>query len=123
MVHILIVLYFVLILINSTFQRAKLKVKLLELKEEEYQAVQDKQYLKADSLTNEINLLHQEIIKLSEKPQIMISEEVKEKDDPETMIKCLSIICTMMQSITTLTPTISNLMQIGLDSLNVCICV
>ncbi|OAD60372.1 Condensin complex subunit 3 [Eufriesea mexicana] len=101
-------------------KRAKLKVKLLEMKEDEYQAIQDKQYLKADSLKNEINLLNEEIIKLSKQPQIsqITNEEIKEKNDSETMIKCLSIICTMMQSVHTLTPTLRSLMQIALDSLD-----
>lgn len=106
---------------KNSFQRVKLKVKMLEMKEEEYQAIQDKQYLKADSLKNQINLLNEEIMKLSEKPQTtqMTNEEIKEKNDPETMIKCLSIIYTMMQSVHTLTPTLRSLMQIALDSLDV----
>ncbi|XP_033356774.1 condensin complex subunit 3 [Bombus vosnesenskii] len=102
-------------------KRAKLKVKLLELKEEEYQAIQDKQYLKADGLKNQINELNKEIVKLSEKPQVtqtIVNEEIKEKSDSATMIKCLTIICTMMQSVTSLTPTLKSLMQIALDSLD-----
>ncbi|KOC59737.1 Condensin complex subunit 3 [Habropoda laboriosa] len=98
--------------------RAKLKVKLLELKEEEYQAIEEKQYLKADSLKNQINSLTEEITKLSKQPDIVTIEEIKEKNDPETMIKCLSIICTMMQSVNALTPTLRSLMQIALDSLD-----
>ncbi|CAD1469487.1 unnamed protein product [Heterotrigona itama] len=101
-------------------KRAKLKVQLLELKEEEYQAIQDKQYLEADNLKNQINKLNEEIIKLSEKPQTetIINEEIKEKSDSATMIKCLTIICTMMQSVTALTPTLKSFMQIALDSLD-----
>ncbi|XP_076234312.1 chromosome associated protein G [Calliopsis andreniformis] len=99
-------------------QRAKLKVRLLELKEEEYQAIQDKKYLKADSLKNEITELNEKIVKLSETPQVIVTEEIKEKNDPETMIKCLTIMCTMMQSVTTLTPTLRSLMQLALDSLD-----
>lgn len=94
---------------------------MLELKEEEYQAIQDKQYLKADSLKNEIISLTKEIEKLSEQNQVttIVNEEMKEKSDSKTMIKCLTIICTMMQSVTTITPTLRSLMQIALDSLDV----
>ncbi|CAK9813926.1 Condensin complex subunit 3 [Anthophora quadrimaculata] len=98
--------------------RAKMKVKLLELKEEEYKAIEEKQYLKADSLKNQINSLTEEITKLSKQPDIVTMEEIKEKNDPETMINCLSIICTMMQSVTALTPTLRSLMQIAFDSLD-----
>ncbi|XP_076748823.1 chromosome associated protein G [Xylocopa sonorina] len=103
------------------FQKAKLKVKLLELREEEYQAITEKQYLKADKLKNEINLLNEEILKLSEKDMeipLTNNEEIKEKCDSETMIKCLNILCTMMQSVTALTPTLRGLMQIALDGLD-----
>ncbi|XP_033333688.2 chromosome associated protein G isoform X2 [Megalopta genalis] len=104
---------------DLTLKRAKLKVKLLELKEEEYQAIQNKQYLRADELKNEIDTLNGEIMKLSEEPQLVtVMEEMKEKTDSETMIKCLTIICTMMQSVTSLTPTIRSMMQITLDSLD-----
>ncbi|XP_076666914.1 chromosome associated protein G [Andrena cerasifolii] len=102
-------------------KKAKLKMKLLELKEEEYQAIQDKQYLKADTLKNKIITLNEEIIKLSDTPPISQAtgtEEIKEKNDSETMIKCLAIMCTMMQSVTVLTPTLRSLMQIALDSLD-----
>lgn len=92
---------------------------MLELKEEEYVAIKDKEYLKADSLKNEINALNDEILRLSEKPQMTVTEEIKEKDDPETMIKCLTIMCTVMQSITALTPTLRSLMQIAFDSFDV----
>lgn len=112
-------------LMENTFQRAKLKMKLLELKEEEYRAIQEKQYLKADGIKNKINTLSEEIIRLSEAPpvsQATGTEEIKEKNDPETMIKCLAIMCTMMQSATLLTPTLRSLMQIALDSLDVSVC-
>lgn len=94
-------------------------MKILALQEEEYQAIQKKEYLKADSLKNEINEVNKEIQSLTEQPQITVMEEIKEKSDPQTMRKCLSIICTMMQSVVTLTPTLRSLMQIALDSLDV----
>ncbi|XP_031831534.1 chromosome associated protein G [Nomia melanderi] len=104
---------------DMNLKRAKLKVRLLELKEEEYQAIQNKQYLKADQLKNEIDKLNEEIMKLSEVPELpTVIEDIKEKSDPETMIKCLSIICTMMQSVTSLTPTLRSLMQIAINSLD-----
>ncbi|XP_053986177.1 condensin complex subunit 3-like [Hylaeus volcanicus] len=105
---------------ENNLKRAKLKVKLLELKEEEYQAIEKREFLEADRLQKEINALNQEIIKLSKTvpPPSTGAEDIKEKDDPETMIKCLSIICSMMQSVTSLTPTLGNLIQIGFNSLD-----
>ncbi|XP_043255103.1 condensin complex subunit 3-like [Colletes gigas] len=100
---------------------ASLKVKLLELKQIEYQAIQDKEFLKADSLQKEINELTEEIKMSSVKvppPLMIVEQEIKEKDDPETMIKCLSIICTALQSVTSLTPTLRDLMKMGLVSLD-----
>lgn len=96
---------------------------MLELKDEEYQAIQEKQNFKAQSLKNEINALNDELAKLSEQPQITCTpmEDIKEKDDSETMIKCLSIMCAMTQSVTTLTPTLKSLMQMALDGLDVSI--
>ncbi|XP_076622224.1 condensin complex subunit 3-like isoform X2 [Colletes latitarsis] len=103
-------------------QIASLKVKLLELKEIEYQAIQDKEFLKADSLQKEINELTEEIknfsVKVSPPSLMIVEQEIKEKDDPETMIKCLSIICTVLQSVTSLTPTLRDLMEIGFVSLD-----
>ncbi|XP_078038064.1 chromosome associated protein G [Augochlora pura] len=104
---------------DLTLKRAKLKVKLLELKEEEYQAIKSKLYLRANELKDEIDKLSAEIMELSEEPQaVTVIEEMKEKTDSETMIKCLSIVCTMMQSVTVLTPTLRSMMQIALDSLD-----
>ncbi|KAG7202630.1 hypothetical protein KM043_009811 [Ampulex compressa] len=104
---------------DNNMQRAKLKVMLLELKEEEYQAIQEKDYLKADSLKDRINALNQEISKLMEQPELMITDDIREeKNDRETMVKCLTIMYAMMQSVNTLTPTLRSLMQIALQSLD-----
>ncbi|XP_017891322.1 condensin complex subunit 3 [Ceratina calcarata] len=101
-------------------QKAKLRIQLLELKDEEYQAIQDKEYLKADNLKNQIDKLNEKIKTLSEPAVVPVisNEEVREKSDSDTMIKCLSIICTMMHSVTSLTPTLRGLMQIFHDSLD-----
>ncbi|XP_076650122.1 chromosome associated protein G [Halictus rubicundus] len=103
---------------DITLRRAKLRVKLLDLKEEEYQAIQNKQYLRADQLKNEINELNEEITKLFQPQTITATEEIKEKNDPETMVKCLTILRTMMESVNSLTPTLRSMMQIALDGLD-----
>ncbi|XP_076300337.1 chromosome associated protein G [Lasioglossum baleicum] len=102
---------------TNNLKRAKLRVNLLNLKEEEYQAIQNKEYLRADELKNQINALNEEIVKLSEPQVVIVTEEIKEKDDTETMVKCLAILCTMLQSVSSLTPTLRSMMQIALDGL------
>ncbi|KAK2582335.1 hypothetical protein KPH14_004672 [Odynerus spinipes] len=104
-------------------QKAKIRVRLLELKEEQYEAAKSKEYLKAGKLEGEINELLQELDKFNVQPEAdMITQDdvEKEKDDPETMIKCLTIICSMMtsKSVTSLTPTLKCLMNIVLTSLD-----
>ena len=105
-----------------------MKVKLLELKEDQYNAIQDKSYLKAEELNLEIKKITEEIENFEEELAVpMVTDdagEEKEKNDSQTMTVCLEIMCTMMQStsITSLVPTLRSLLDhMVLDSLEVSI--
>lgn len=110
------------------FQKARLKVKLLEIKEEQYNCIRAKEYLKAEELNLEITKLAKEIEDLEEELTTpMATDDVaeeKEKNDSQTMTVCLEIMCTMMQSpsIMTLVPTLRSLLDhMVLESLEVSI--
>ncbi|KAL2719211.1 Condensin complex subunit 3 [Vespula squamosa] len=108
---------------QNNMQKARLRVQLLELKEEEYQAIQNKEYLKAENRKEQINKVNQELMKLNEQsePDIIIDDDIEEeKNDSETMIKCLTILCSMMRvkSVKTLMPTLRCLINVALSSLD-----
>lgn len=110
------------------FQKAKLKVKLLDLKEEQYIEIQKKNYLKAGELNLEIEKVNAEINNITEELAIpMITDDVgeeKEKNDSHTMTVCLEIMCSSMQSpsIKTLHPTLRSLLDhMVVDNLEVSI--
>lgn len=57
-----------------------------------------------------------------EPDQMIVDDDTEEeKDDSETMIKCLTIMCTMMRvkSVQTLIPTLRCLVNVALSSLDV----
>ena len=96
------------------------------MKEDQYNAIKEKNYLRAEELKGDIEKLSKEIDMLADELVIpMITDdagEEKEKNDSQTMTVCLEIMCTMMQSnsITTLLPTLRSLMDhMVLDSLEV----
>ncbi|KAL2745812.1 Condensin complex subunit 3 [Vespula maculifrons] len=109
---------------QNNMQKARLRVQLLELKEEEYQAIQNKEYLKAENRKEEINKVNQELMKLNEPSEanmVIVDDDIEEeKSDSETMIKCLTILCAMMRakSIKTLMPTLRCLLNVALSSLD-----
>lgn len=88
---------------------------MLELEDEEFKAIQQKDYAKAQEITLKATELKAQIANLSKEPaQISESQnQVEEKNDPETMIQCLQIMYYMMQSsaITSLSPTLRTLME------------
>jgi len=102
-----------------------LKVEILEIEEELYDAVKEENFLQADSLKEKIKTLKEKLNQLSEIPaQTVIADDIREeKNDSATMIKCLNILYTAMQIQTSpiLTPTLRSLMSIVLDSLDVSI--
>jgi len=94
---------------------------MLELEEELYQAIKEQNFLQADSLKEKINVLKEEISRLSKIPETIITEDNvrEEKNDTATMVKCLDILYVAMQSIRVLTPTLRSLMCFVLNSLDV----
>lgn len=94
---------------------------MIELEEELYQAIKEQNFLQADSLKEQINVLKEKISCLSNIPETVITEDNirEEKTDTATMVKCLDILYVAMQSVRTLTPTLRSLMCFVLSSLDV----
>ncbi|XP_071634253.1 condensin complex subunit 3 [Temnothorax longispinosus] len=105
---------------ENNMQKARLKVEMLELEEELYQAIKEQNFLQADSLKEKINALKEEISRLSKIPEAILTEDNmrEEKNDTATMVKCLDILYVAMQSIRVLTPTLRSLMCFVLSSLD-----
>lgn len=105
---------------KNNMQKARLKVEVMELEEELYQAVKEQNFLQADSLKEQINGLKEEISRLSKTPEPVITEDNmrEEKNDTATMVKCLDILYVAMQSMRVLTPTLRSLMCFVLNSLD-----
>lgn len=86
----------------------------LELEDEEYSAIQKKDYALAEEINQKINAIKEQIENLSKEPEVVETQtQCEEKNDPETMMQCLQIMYYMMQSntITYLTPTLRTLME------------
>lgn len=99
-----------------------MKVDILELEEELYQAVKEENFLEADSIKEKIKVLKEEMTQLSKIPEAVIVDDMREeKNDSITMVKCLNILYCAMQSIHALTPTLKSLMSLVLNSLDVSI--
>ena len=99
------------------------------LTEEQNAAVKEKNFRQAEELKNQIEKIEDELKSLQEK-ELSLTEEnneeicEEEKNDDETLWKCLCIMSTMMQanSVTFLTPTIRTVMEnIALANIMVCI--
>ncbi|KYM96379.1 PREDICTED: condensin complex subunit 3-like [Cyphomyrmex costatus] len=104
---------------ENNMQETKLKVEVMELEEELYQAIKEQNFLQADSLKEKINTLKEEINRLCNTPETVTTEEnLREKNDTVTMVKCLDILYVAMQSIRVLTPTLKSLMCLVLNSLD-----
>ncbi|XP_032674669.1 condensin complex subunit 3 isoform X2 [Odontomachus brunneus] len=106
---------------DNNVQKAQLKVDLLELEEELYETVKKEDFLKADSIKEKITALKEKISQFSKIPEAIIADDIRdEKNDADTMTKCLGILCAAMQvqSIRALTPTLRSMMSIVLDSLD-----
>lgn len=88
-----------------------------DLSEQQYQAVKDKDYIKANEISDEMSKIEQELSDLSKEAEIDFtqSDEVplEEKIDPPTLRKCLKIMCCMLQadSVTKLNLSTMTLMQ------------
>lgn len=92
---------------------AKLKVKLNEIQEEEYDAIKNRNFLKAQELKEQIEEMQKEIDAMASRMNaVAIIENVcEEKSDAATMIKCLTIMCSAAaaKTVTTLTATLRSL--------------
>lgn len=89
-----------------------------------YQAIKEQNFLQADSLKEKINVLKEEISRLSENTETIVTDDNnmrEEKSDAATMIKCLDILYNAIQFIRVLTPTLRSLMCFVLSSLDVSI--
>ncbi|XP_029671804.1 condensin complex subunit 3 [Formica exsecta] len=104
---------------EKDMQKARLKVDILELEEELYQAIKEENFLQAESLKDKIKVLKEEINQLSKIQEAVIPDDMREeKNDTTTMVKCLNILYFAMQSIRVLTPTLKSLMSLVLSSLD-----
>lgn len=110
-------------------QLAQLKVQLLELEEEEYDAIQSKQYLAADEFKSKIEAIRDQMSKLIEETaesvpviQETVEELTQERNDPETVISCLRIVTSLMRSaeVRVVTPVLRTLMEnLALNNIHV----
>lgn len=93
---------------NNDFDIARLKVKLNMLEAQLEDATNEKDFLKAYSLEEEIKTIKEQVKKLS-KPLTPLTEVVKvTKDDPKTLCHCLDILIALLQlpSVNSLTPSL-----------------
>ncbi|KAL6264149.1 hypothetical protein P5V15_004228 [Pogonomyrmex californicus] len=105
---------------ENNMKKTRLKVEVLELEEELYEAIKEQKFLQADNLKERINVLKEEINRLFKVPEtVRIEDNMREeKTDTATMMKCLNILCVAMQSIRTLTPVLRGLLDFVLSSLD-----
>ena len=85
-----------------------------ELEEEEYDAMKKRDFLKAQKLKEQLEAVKVELEALNIPEPVIISEEICElKSDPDTINKCLTIMCGMgaAPSVKTLTPTLRTLLD------------
>ncbi|XP_043273023.1 condensin complex subunit 3 [Venturia canescens] len=98
---------------KNKYEVAKLKVKLNEIQEEEYDAIKNRNFLKAQELKEQIEQMQKEIDAKTSKinPVAIIENICEEKSDAKTMVKCLTIMgsAAAAKSVTTLTTTLRSL--------------
>lgn len=83
------------------------------MQEEEYCAIRQREFLKAQDLKEQIEIMKKEIDELSSRTAVMNLDEVtEERNDHDTMVTCLTIIYNMTcaKSVTTLTSTLRSLL-------------
>ncbi|XP_076461529.1 condensin complex subunit 3-like isoform X2 [Babylonia areolata] len=94
-------------------QVAKVRVELNQAREEMEQSVQRQEFQRAAELKEAIARLEQERAALLDSSEPLLQEVRTEKNDAVTVVKCLTIICEMLESLPlqTLTPTLHMLME------------
>ncbi|KAK7466706.1 hypothetical protein BaRGS_00037193 [Batillaria attramentaria] len=94
-------------------QIAKVRVQLNQLREDLEEAVKNQEFQQAAELKESIHGLEMERSSLLEDTQPTVEEVRTEKNDPATVLKCLTIICEMLETLPlqTLSPTLHMLME------------
>nr|KAG5687867.1 hypothetical protein BaRGS_007561 [Batillaria attramentaria] len=94
-------------------QIAKVRVQLNQLREDLEEAVKNQEFQRAAELKESIHGLEMERSSLLEDTQPTVEEVRTEKNDPATVLKCLTIICEMLETLPlqTLSPTLHMLME------------
>ncbi|GFG28408.1 hypothetical protein Cfor_11336 [Coptotermes formosanus] len=93
--------------------QAKVRVQLNEIREEQEEAVQQQDFIRAQVLLNKIKELQEELQRLSAQPDVVHEQVREQRNDHATLSKCLCIIYEMMYSktVTVLTPHLRSLME------------
>lgn len=81
---------------DSSFQRAQLKVRLNILENQLEDATDMQEFLKANSLKEEIIKLKEELKSLTE-PQHVVEVVKVSKDDPKTICRCLDLLNALLE--------------------------
>jgi len=92
---------------------AGIRVKLNQLREELGECIERQDFEKAAQLKADISGLDAERSSLMVEPEPQLEDVRTQKDDPLTMLKCLTIVCELltMPKIMKLTPTLQTLME------------
>ncbi|XP_064631068.1 condensin complex subunit 3-like isoform X2 [Lineus longissimus] len=92
---------------------ASIRVKILELREELDDAVQKQDFIQAGELKRQLAELEAEKEQVLEELQPVVEEVRKEKNDPQTLLKCMTIACVMLEGVTLngLIPTLQTLIE------------
>lgn len=98
---------------NIDVQVAKVRVHLNQAKEELEQCVKNQEFERAAALKASIHSLEIERSTMLSAAEPIVDEIRTEKNDAVTMVKCMTIICEMLQKLPlqTLTPTLQMLME------------
>lgn len=78
---------------------AQYRVQVNELKDELEKAIGEQNFTKAQEVQKKIAEIDGKISALSERPSGADAEVVREeRDDPMTLLKCLSIVCELLKN-------------------------
>ncbi|XP_057338710.1 condensin complex subunit 3 [Microplitis mediator] len=102
--------------------QSKKQLELRSLENEMYRKTAEQDFIEAQKIKEKIIELQKEVKELAVNPIVMMEEEnIEQKDDPDTMMRCLTIACCMVQvtSVTTLNSILRSLYDnLVLPSLN-----
>lgn len=102
--------------------QSKKQLELRSLENEMYRKTAEQDFIEAQKIKEKIIELQKEVKELAVNPIVMMEEEnIEQRDDPDTMMRCLTIACCMVQvrSVTTLNSILRSLYDnLVLPSLN-----